>query len=372
MGFWHTGYIDFHEPVGLEGSYPPETTVYQCQFCELTFDTADDLRTHRFDSHPYKRPLLFIRGLEVGTAQIRITRVLEPTEISVSRFDHARINGKSVTPKEFNKKLAKITNDRVAVELTNKGVSSRFDLSFEIASETDLEGVDSCFLAVARLRRLDLRSIEDFISTARRFPTALGYCDGICEYLYGVLAKERATDTSLSYPTYREKFGRAADLLKDFYRPLAQVIRALVAFHFNHFSDSLSLASNSRVGLAATRFDQWLSGDLRGNNAGLTKHLDESLEKLLTDLLTEKIVVWTIAPAELILRQLPEIESTLKQDIPEFDRAKLRMLLAEFYLAQGQEQKAKHHSRELINNPTLGRWAQLVSDRMKTEVSRNA
>jgi len=369
MGFWHTGYMDFHEPVGLDGSYPPDATIYSCQICERTFDNSKDLQAHRFEAHPFERPLLFIRDLEVGTTPRKITRALLPEEVVASRFDHARINGTRIPAKELGRKLSRITNDRVAIELANESVLSRFDITFEIASQSDLAGVDACFLAVARRRRLDIRAIEDFILEARNFASALGYCEGVCDYLYGVLAKERARDTRLAYEKYREKFGHAADLLKDFQTPLSQAIRALVAFHYNHFRDSAMVGSNLRVGAAAGRFDRWLGHKAFAGKSRPTSRLNQTLDPLLTDLETEKIITWALAEKSVALRQMSDIEANLKQDIAEFDRAKLHMILAELYLGQGEGQKAKRHARELLHAPALGHWAERLLDRVKTEAS---
>lgn len=373
MGFWHTGYIEFHEPVGLDGSYPPDTTIYRCQICDKTFKKWQELQAHRFEAHPFERPLLFIRGLEVGSTPLRITRALKPQEVVASRFDRARINGTRIPANGLGRKLSKIQNDRVAIELANESVLSRFDVTFEIASESDLAGVDSCFLAVARRRRLDIRAIDDFILEARNFATALGYCEGVCDYLYGVLAKERAQDTRLEFEKYREKFGRAADLLKDFQTPLAQAIRALVAFHFNHFRESALIGNNLRVGAAAGRFVRWLGGKQSPvESTRPTSRVNDTLDPLLTDLESEKIITWLLAQKRVALRQLSDIEANLKQDIAEFDRAKLHMILAELYLGQGEGQKAKRHARELLNAPALGHWAERLIDRVKTEVSSNA
>ena len=76
MGFWHTGYMDFHEPVGLGDGYPPPTPVYACQMCSEEFPNPDDLRAHRFESHPLSRPVLLVRGVEVGSTPIHISRAL--------------------------------------------------------------------------------------------------------------------------------------------------------------------------------------------------------------------------------------------------------------------------------------------------------
>lgn len=356
MGFWHTGYIEFHEPVGLDRGYDQSPTIYRCQHCNATFTSAESFRVHRFEEHPYHRPILFLSGVEAGTTPIRITRSIEACNVRVSRCDQAWINNTAVAPRALGRTLARITNDTVTVRLANEGVAAEFMIRFEIASEADLDGVDRCFFEVARLGKLDRRSVEDFIATTRAFPTAIGYCDGICEYFYGVLAKERSLESSLSYESYREKFTRAADALKDFERPLAKTIGALIAFHFNHFRENFNLAETSRVGIASRRFERWMKGDPY-SAIQIGAHRD-TLEKLLTDLETERLIAWSVAAPESIQRHLQDMESMVRQDIPEFDRTKLWILLAESHTYCNHIVDARRYARELRNNPTFGAWAE--------------
>ena len=50
MGFWHTGYIEFHEEVGLKGyEFRPNTREYPCASCAKVFATAEELQTHRLE-----------------------------------------------------------------------------------------------------------------------------------------------------------------------------------------------------------------------------------------------------------------------------------------------------------------------------------
>lgn len=363
MGFWHTGYMEFHEPSGLDGAFALGPTNYPCRHCEAVFGTPDELQKHRFEAHAYRRPLLFVRGIEVGTTPLRITSALRTEEVLASRCESARINGKPVSAAQLGRELAKATNARLAVELANEGVSASFDITFEIASGADLAGVEECFMAVARKRRLDRRAVEDFISAAGAFPSAAGYCDGICEYLYAVLAKERARDSSLPYDAYREKFNRAADSLKDFRRPLGDAIGALIDFHFNHFSESQEKGAGLRVGAAATRFGYWLKGDPKGARASLCQGYDDSLDKLLTDFETERLLSWTAAGLSALDSQIQDMESIVRQDIPEYDRAKLHIMLAETFFERGEAREAKRYARDLLNSATLGRWAENLLER---------
>lgn len=358
MGFWHTGYIEFHEPSGLDDIFEPGPILYYCRHCDKALGTPEELRVHRFEAHTFMRPLLFIRGLEVGTAPLRITRALRTEEVRASRYDSARVNGRSVNATQLGEELARTTNDRLTVELTNEGVPATFDITFEIASDTDLAGVEECFLAVARKRRLDRRAVEEFISAADAFPSASGYCDGICEYLFAVLAKEGAHDSSLPYEAYREKFNKAVESLKDFRRLLGNAISALIDFHFNHFSESEKKGTGLRVGVAAGRFRRWLESDAEGARAALRKDYDDNLDKLLTDFETERLISWSVAARSVSEQKMRDMGSIARQDIPEYDRAKLQIMLAENYLERGDVREAKRYARELLNSPTLGRWAE--------------
>jgi hypothetical protein len=135
MGFWHTGYLEFHDNAGLNFTYRPQKPIYVCQQCSQQFDSMDKLRRHRFQSHPYTRPLLFVRGVELGATPFRVTRLARPTDFVLERCTKASLNGKSAKPDAIPKLLAAVNNDRVTVELANDGPSAVFELVFRVADE---------------------------------------------------------------------------------------------------------------------------------------------------------------------------------------------------------------------------------------------
>lgn len=317
-----------------------------------------DVRTHRFSKHPFTRPALFIRDLEIGQTPVRITAPLRPQDVVVARATQARINGKDVPVHRLGRIFARTTWDVVNVDLSNEGASASFSVHLAVAEVAHLVGVEKCFQHVARQGRLDMRALEDFIEAGRQFKTAIGYCDGICEYFYGVLAKERVADTSLPFPEYRAKFNRAAAILGDFQRPLADLIGALIAFHFNHYRLAAGLARSSRVGAVATEFERRLRHQSAGRKSPITA--DDSVEKLLTDLQTERILSWCVLGATGMSNQIDEMESLLRHDVTELDRPKLRVLLAGVALATGDTAGAKRYARELANDPTFGAWAERI------------
>jgi hypothetical protein len=359
MGFWHTGYFEHHEPSGFETTFQPHPTIYNCPHCGYTTKVVEELRRHRFEAHPYNRPLLFIRDAELGNAPFRVSKRLLPADIKSDRCARATINGKPVPIIELGSILSKINRDTVTIELEGDRVSAVFKICFEIAEENDLAAVEKNFYEVARGRRLDRRAIEHFIHSSKPYGTAIGYCDGICDYFYGVLAKERSLESALPYQAYREKFNRAADRLKDFDRPLANILGALIAFHFNHFNEARTLAATSRVGIAASRFCNWLSQSIDEVEYQIDiKH--SNFENLVTDIDTERFIRWSVLESKELLLHKDEIVFWLKKEISDFDKAKGCILLSELALELGDSALATHYAREFRNSPTMGAWAEHI------------
>jgi hypothetical protein len=359
VGFWHTGYMEFHEPVGLgELIAIPSIPVYRCDQCGQTFRSNEQLRLHRFEEHPSVRPVLFVRGREVGSVALRVTRPLRPADIEVEHASAACLNGKAVSLDELGRQLAQLST-KVAVVRLIGDIEVDFRIDIEIALDGDIAGVEQCFENAAHRGRLDRRAVEDVIAAARAFPTAIAYCDGICEYLYGVLAKERSPDSALPFEKYREKYNRAAEVLRDVDRPLAQLIQGLVAFHFNHFRFAVSCSPSTRIAAASQLYIGWLF-KVSGVDAYAVGVDSRAVDRVLTDHDTEQVLRWVLSPSGYALSHAVDIEAAIDRDIPEFDRVKLRVLLAEVYGKAGRIADAQRHARELRNNPSLGPWAESV------------
>ncbi len=151
MGFWHTGYIEFHEPAGLDGCYlKPSPPQFSCAHCDAIFPSLDELRNHRFESHPLRRPTLFLQGRELGTHTYRITRQLIAGDVSTDDCDMAVLNGKEIDFSTLPIVLGKISSDVCRLTLSGAGVSSEFTLEFRLASEKDLRGIEQQFESMER------------------------------------------------------------------------------------------------------------------------------------------------------------------------------------------------------------------------------
>ena len=364
MGFWHTGYMEFHEPAGLAVHYRPSKVRYACQHCAAKFDSMESLSRHRFEAHPLARPMLFVRGTELGATPFRITRRLVAADVLVEKATIATLNGVAVRPSELPTRLADLVNDRVTVHLANEGTGATFELYVQVAQEDDLLGVESAFMKMARARTLSIVAIEGFIADCRPYASAGGYYDGICHYLYGVLAKERSADSSLTYDEYRLRYSRAADELKGFDRPLSQIIRALVAFHFNHFEDAQTLAPSCRLQHAAVALGGVLEGWPWQHEHEPDDAASSALEDLLTDHETLRLLRWAAMGANELKSCGDDIAAQLKRDVPSFDRLKLQVMLAEAQVAQGNSKGARQSARELLGNSQTTAWAEALLARL--------
>lgn len=364
MGFWHTGYMEFHEPAGTEWVYVPTPVRFPCQLCNENFSTMDELRRHRFENHKFSRPLMFVRGIELGATPLQVTRPLSSSDIQTDRVKVAMVNG-DVTPlSKLPQILSDVTNDRVTVVLANEGANATFELLIRIAKEEHLGGVEAAFLKMAKSRSLTIRSIESFIADCVTFETASLYCDGLCQYLYGVLAKERAQDSALNFGEYSTRFSRAAGELQTYERSLAQVVRALISFNLNHFEDAHNQVPAGRLQHSAVLF----SGLLEGFPWQHEFERRESELNLLTDLLTDhetlRILRWTELGANELVNCIDDLQGHLKRDIPGYDKFKIQMLVAEALAFKGDSVAARRAAREFMSNQRTQAWAEALVARL--------
>ena len=363
MGFWHTGYMEFHEPVGLDPDWSWESSLpsFPCTHCLEKFASPEELRIHRFEAHPSHRPVMFIGSHELGTQRVQIARHLVPSDIRVDGCDRAVLNGREVPVTSLSKELASVTADVCQIVLSNGGVVAKFELDIRVASEADLIGVEEQFCRTARGGKLNTRSVEQFVTDTAKFQSAISYCDGICAYLYGVLARERATDSSLTHDEYVGKYTQAAEELAAYDRPLARIIGSLIEFHFNHFQDAARLSPGSRVGRVATRYAAWIDRSRKPIMAvSEESEAPNNIESLVTDWDSETILRWGSRPLLDLARDIEDIETFLDRDIGEFDKIKLRVLLGEFFSASGNADSALMYVKRLRNVLGFEEWAETL------------
>ena len=370
MGFWHTGYFEFHEPTGIDPPVVHEPRRFFCDRCDRTFASRSDLDDHRFEGHPQRRPVMILRGRELGTNRTRITQPLLPSDVRVD-CDRAWLNGAEVSAPDLPGAIVNFCSTRVcAIMLRKDVVDAEFELEFHIATEHDLTRVESRFLDTVRGRRLDSMVVNRFIGDKHEFDTAVGYCDGVTAYLYGILAREQTVGsrgTTLAYKDYEKKLNNAAETLQGYDRPLARAIVGLIEFHFNHFKESAGITSGFRVGAVSERYRKWISedrhasprhSDMRSAGGDEAIEADNSLDTLLTDWATERIIGWSLRSPKQLAPAVNDIESLLDSELPAYDTAKLHVLLGEISASSNDANKATTHAQFLLHTPPFEVWAE--------------
>ncbi|QDZ26592.1 hypothetical protein [Noviherbaspirillum sp. UKPF54] len=371
MGFWHTGYEEFHEPTGL-GDYvysPPSPTRYACEYCSRSYAELETLRRHRFEKHPQRQPMLMIRGMAVGGLPLKILTALHADDVFVDDVQHCVVAGVAVTIGDVGPLLASMRREFVEVELRNGRVVSRHVLDFRIAAEEHLAGVETAFLRMARERDLTLDAVSRFIQDCRSYPSAMPYCDGICHYLYGVMAKERSPDSGLHASQYVDRYNRARDELNGIERPLARSIRALIAFHFNQFDEANVLAPEGCLRYAASAYANLLFGMPWHNVSTAAAQSGSAVEDLLTD--QETLHILADASHGLVeLKAITEqLQARLKRATMGYDYLKRALLTAEALAARGDEPShiaARHLARGLAAQTATRAWGEAMLQRLKT------
>ena len=333
--------------------------VFRVLIAKKIFPQSRNSENTASKPHPLHRPIMFIGSRELGTQRLRITRPLAPSDVRVEGCDRAVLNGLEVPVSDLAHKLAGVSSDVYRIVLSRDSVAAKFEIDVRVASDEDLVGVEEQFRRTALGRQLNTRAVEQFVTDAAEFPSAIGYCDGICAYLYGVLARERATDSSLPHEAYVGKFTKAAEELAAYNRPLARIIGSLIEFHFNHFRDAARLSPDSRVGIVAARYAAWIA--CKRQSLILVSAANEALsniEKLVTDWRSEAILRWGCRPLLELAKDVGNVEAFLGRDLAEFDKIKLRVLLGEFHAASGHAGHALKYAKELRNVLGFDEWAE--------------
>lgn len=374
MGFWHTGYAEFHEPTGLDGYVytPPPPVRYVCEHCAATFNALEALRLHRFEDHPLRQPALWIRGQVVGSLPLIVRSSLRPDDVVVEDAKRCKLNGRIVPLAALGSKLAGLTCEFVELELTKDGVVTCCTLDFRIAQEGHLAKVEEAFLRMARDRELSIEAISRFIRDCHPYDDAKPYYNGVCDYLYGVMAKERSADSGLRQDQYVERFVRASEELSGFDRPLARSIRALVAFHFNQFDDAVLLAPQlGSLHQAAATFARLLQAQPWHNPAAAPAPLPASA---VEDLLTDQDTLQVLADISHALANLEacaeELLAHQRRPLTSgFDQLKRTLLASETLAARADaasHAQARKLARGLASEPAASVWAEAMLKRLST------
>lgn len=374
MGFWHTGYMEFHEPhsepLGPPG--PPKSPEFPCSDCALVFSSERARRAHRFDGHSTKRPSLVFRGRECGRTRLMVTSASGPADWTTADVEHIRVNSRETSTTEAATYLASVTTGVQTVTVSNGPLERTFEFDFCLADEDDLQLVDQALEKLIASRELSRNAIDAFIMRAGKGVTARRYREGLATYLYGVLAREGDDDPgrvdSTGEPIYAQRYNSAVSLLSSFDRPAAEAICGLVALHYNQFDLAVRKTNSHRVSDVAARFRSLLTGgDVLRTSLADRSH--GNFDQALTDSVTEDLL--DVGAASLDGTMSPVVGQVLAviSELRPQDQFKVRLIAAEALLAAGDTNSAARHGEALRHSKETSAWYAGFRTRMQ-EVRR--
>ncbi len=366
MGFWHTGYMEFHEQTeegsgGFGGD--PEPTAFPCATCGLEFSTVGDFRVHIFQGHAVHRPVLVFKGRECGKGRLVVTQATSVEDWVIRNTDVVTVNGKHIPLKGAAEVLCTQRSGVIEVNLLQNGDPRpmRFEFEFNLAEEDDLLLADEALDRLIDGRELSARSIDDFIMRSKGYPTSVRYVAGLANYLYGVISRERAVeigslDETRDGDISQRKYDQAVQILRTFDRPPAEAICGLVAFQYNQFERAMTKTKSQRIAEVSLRFQALLTGQAI-TLGDLSSLPHSSLDRELSDSAIERVLQWGAMPLD--GSAAPEIVSELVASIGTHrstDSLKLHLIAAEHRFATGDVVSAKRHAENLRHNRLTEDW----------------
>jgi hypothetical protein len=364
MGFWHTGYMDFHEPTEDIGTFTKaRPQMFPCPKCGVEFCSERDLRVHTFEGHPTRRPVLVFEGRECGRSRLTVTTTTTASDWVIRNADAVWINGISSSITDAAEVLSTRPSGVVDVSLANGTLRHDFQFEFALAEAPDLDGVDAALERLIDGGELSLRAIYDFIRRSEPYPTASKYRSGLANYLYGVLAREGAaesesasTDASREGGGYEAKYNQAVNILGTFDRAPAEAICGVVAFHYNQFDRAMTKTKSQRVAEVSMRFAAMLNAkDWSTSDLAAAPH--PSLDFALSDWVIEEVLAWCALPLDGTAKssEIAAMTASIKSQRPS-DALKLHLVAAEHHLAAGNLTSAKQHAERLRHGRTTEGW----------------
>jgi len=360
MGFWHTGYFEFHESIqdGDLGSWTPLPPKYPCKVCGTEFSGEADLRVHAFAGHPTEQPVLVLNGRECGRRRLTITYETSAQAWLVKNATASWINEREVAVSDALAHLARQKSGVVDVRLGNGQVMRDFQFEFALAEKADLEGVDSALDRLIRSEDLSPYTIDAFIMRSKKYPTAERYYAALAEYLYGLLEREADGEghaDSAQRGAYEDRFDAAVNVLGTLDRPAAEAICGIVAFHYNQFGRAMRKTRSDRVSKVSMRFEAMLEG--RSCDRGdLTSSAHGSLDYALSDAVVEQVLKFSAMAIDgsASLPAVAELVALIDGQRPP-DQFKLRLIAAEHFLAVGDRPSAVRYA-DVVRYGDAERW----------------
>ncbi|HBN8952300.1 TPA: hypothetical protein ACQTZL_002108 [Pseudomonas aeruginosa] len=362
-------YLSFIDPGNAGGSVsipesPPvvlQPIVYECPRCSAHFDSVQARRDHFFTAHPYRKPELLLCGQLLGNSGTVINVPVQATDWLLGSCHSVSLNGQTMAPEELFQRLAECRQGFHVLELGNQDTTERLDLRFCIPELAELQRLEDIFNTLFLDNELSVDDVRRFAEACKSLKTANEYLEGVCQYLYGVLAKDQRGGTQLSHAHYKERFNRALEALRYVDRPLARTMRGIINFSFNSFVQVTSQADAPALAAAASLFAGWAGKPVKGC-AGVPQ---EAQARLPVDHATDRLLSWMALPDKRQEGELDELQQVSASSIwTAEDRTKALVLWLEWGRTYRSTDELRRMARRLLNDSVFAGYAEQVLERI--------
>ena len=301
---------------------------HRCPECSAEFPSEVDLGDHLTTEHPIPQPHLLLGGTRVpGNWVIRqpvnsgALQIMNASEMAVS-IDGAPLRATSAAA--FRQILDETRVAMLELHLHTRGAFQEYNIRILVPDEEELRRLENEF--VTRLARDDVT-----VSDVRRFdeatsvgPGAREYASALADYVFRMLAKDGAGQTTLPFAAFPDKLKQSLGILGAFQRPLATAVASCIRFNLNDFRGKWSPSGVRALDHAFGIFRQRAFGGTPDSTA--LSPPENGIEHPLcpVDAVTQSILGLVDPPAQLeALRDM-----TLRHDLSDADRVKVYVLLA--------------------------------------------
>lgn len=369
-------YHDYIDPgQGGASLIIPDTPAYDprayqhfpCRKCQAEFSSYETWFQHRFEAHPFNRPVLFIGVREITTPRLIITSQLTKDQVRIENTSNYMVDGRFVDKAQLVEVL--VTSKKQFLNIILIGdesdLQSRYEISIEIPSHNDLEQVEAEFQRSFRGGVVSVVTINQFIKNSLRAESAKRYLGGLAAYLYGILAKDQKGNTHLPQPQGRTRMNEALQILGDFERPLATTICSLIKFQMNVFESGAESLSAPRLHRAMKWFHHAQIGS-DPNELPKDEPPINFKDQIPLDQATDELLEWIEMPLANLHDVIKIIERRGHNDewLPE-DRMKAKVVAVIASERYGKIQKAAELARSFRHDPVFGNLAERLIQKSK-------
>lgn len=343
---------------------PNQPVTFKCDKCGEIFADRESRRQHVFDQHPFKRPQLLVGSRMVKERGEVVASPFPQADWIIQQAERIMIDQQDVSSRQACRRLSEITSGFHEVTLTSADYSVTYHIEFDIPTETQLATVERAFNTLIVNQPLESGRIAQFITVAKQEDGARYYLEGVSDFLYGVLAKDQRGGTSLERDDYLAKYHAAREALRFLNRPLANLIKALVNFNDNAFSEAEAQASSGQVALAC----RVLNGLRAGKHYPAPDTRIASGHNLPVDTLTAEIMRFCSLPLAEQQEQLPQLAHLAgKRLTTDHDRVKIQALAMNTCWEAGDHEEAASWAKKLRHSPLFEALATRIIEDVENE-----